>query len=127
MNDYVNTVGGSHPALVVIGDDYNRESAPEKSTVLSLLNDDTNYSLDGIYDVREGPVEIQHEKPPTDPYETWGVVVSFQQTPVAVKYSHNGPFIEAVEILEEELDEIEIWIDATQGLADRKPNYHYDY
>lgn len=107
------TVGGTHPALIVIGNGYDKASSPSLETVREIIST-TEWGLSSIYDIREGNVEIQHEYPPTEPYDAWGVVVVFGQSPAinSNKYANsNGPILEAQETLFRELDDIEIWID----------------
>lgn len=110
-HEYVARVGEHHPALIVIGKGYDRETAPTLEDVRTAL-EDAEWELSHVYDMDEGPVEVQHEHPPTDPYDAWGVVVVLEQSPTQLEYGWNGPFCEAIEAIDSELDGIEIWIDA---------------
>lgn len=80
---------------------------------------------DMIHDIREEETLIQHEVPPTDPYEAYAVVITFGQIPITDYNRHReGPFrfsnIESplfavIEALPRELDEVEVWLDGSDA------------
>lgn len=111
-HEYVARVGEQHPALIIVGEDYSRGSAPTQDEVRDVLQKVSEWDLSSVYEIREGPVEVQHESPPTDPYEAWGVVVAFEQSPTVNEYDWDGSVLDAQRLLYDHLDNIEIWVDA---------------
>lgn len=111
---YLTRVGGAHPALIVVGDGYDRESAPDEEDIRKALESDSEWGLSNVFDIQSGPVEIQHESPPETPYDAWGVVVVFGQSPTVLEpdYDWEGPIGDAITVLNNHLSDIEIWHDA---------------
>lgn len=116
MREYIVTVGTTHPALVIVGESYDKDTAPDSEAVREVLQD-TEWGLSGVISIQQGPVEIQHEQPPTEPYDAYGVVVVFEQSPTQAEYDWDGPFRDAERALHEAFDDIEIWIDAVSNQA----------
>lgn len=113
MAEYIVKVGDVHPALVVVGGSYDRESCPDRERVRSVI-DSGKWELSHVRDIRSGPVEIQHEHPPVSPYDAHGVVVVFDQCHTVDEWDWDGPLQEAINLLHVELDDIEVWIDAVR-------------
>lgn len=113
MGEYIVEVGSPHPALVVVGDGYDRESCPDRERVRNTI-DGGEWKLSHVRDIRSGPVEIQHEHPPEDPYDAYGVVIVFEQCHTVDEWDWDGPLREGIDLLHEELDDIEVWIDAVR-------------
>jgi Tfp pilus assembly protein FimV len=109
----------AHPALFIVpGKDTDRgpdepanvysytdpDAHPRATEVLEVVRDaleDQWNNAHHITDVYEDEVKIQHEEPPTEPYDAYGVVITFGQLPVVL------------DALQAEYgEEIEIWIDA---------------
>jgi hypothetical protein len=129
---------GAKPALVVVpgrdGSYKDPDSLPPeddiRSTVVSSIEDEWGTANDFVIDVRSGTVLVQHEAPPKDPYDAIGVVVVFDQLPLAdynesssVSWTFDqceSPFLVGIRALLTEFgDSIEVWIDAVQTQSER--------
>lgn len=133
-------MNGCKPALIVVPGGTNAYTDPEnvppadrvREVVVDAIEDAWGRSGDIIHDVREGEVLIQHEVPPTDPYDAYGVVVTFGQLPITDYNRHRdgpwrfsnleSPLFPAIEALHRELEEtIEVWLDGSDAGAGEGP------
>lgn len=71
-----------------------------------------------LRDVYEGDLKVQHEIPPTDPYDAYGVTVVFGQLPVLESQGgarNEDPFeIVKNALIDEYGREVELWLSAVE-------------
>ncbi len=97
--------------------DYEKLPSPDevRGVVVGQLSDVWGNPADMLRDVYKDEVLIQHETPPTEPYDAYAIVIAFGQLPVQTydgQVTNEDPFnLVRDALLEEYGVEIELWID----------------
>lgn len=112
----------ARPALYIVSNqDYqNRDNQlPHPDTIREALLDimeESGWGHEGLlYDIRRQGVDIQHELPPTEPYDAKGVVVVLGQIPTdnrRLDGVNTDALDEMLDGLYSRFDDIEVWIDS---------------